>query len=112
MSNKDKVLTIRVTIKDPAAAAWIWKAYPEAINGVVVTGLSWGDMFSERDTLADAACFYIREEGEDTEDAIDAHCGEPFSCPDSAAREAPKNVSSGAKWDIVDQRGNVVRSSG
>jgi hypothetical protein len=55
--------------------------------------------------------YYIREEGETTDEAIDAHCGFSFDSADFAAQEAPKNVSPGAKWDIIDQDGKVVRSS-
>ena len=110
MNNKGRVLTVRLTIEDPEAADWIWKAYPNPINGITISALSNGDMFAERDMLANAACFYIREEGETTEEAVQAHMGEAFDSPESAATEARKSYEK-EKWDIIDSRGNVVRSS-
>lgn len=108
--NTGRVLTVRLTITDAKEADWIWDAVKTPKHGVQVSAISNGDMFSERDVLAEAACFYIREKGETTEEAIDASC-EPFSDPDDAAREAPQNVGRGASWDIVDRHGTVVRSS-
>lgn len=54
--------------------------------------------------------FYIREEGESTKEAIEAHA-KPFNDADVAANEAPHNVTPGAKWDVIDIFGTIVRSS-
>ena len=48
--NLGRVLTIKLTITDPQAAAWIWESggkYPNPIHGVQVTGIADGDMFDE-----------------------------------------------------------------
>ena len=111
MSNMNRIMTIRVIITDPEAADWLWNSHKKSNNGVKITAIQEGDLFADRDMLSDAACFYIREEGETTEEAIEACCAEPFNDPNDAASEAPSNVTKGAAWDIVDVRGNVVRSS-
>ena len=67
---KNETMTLKVIIDDPEKAAWILKAWPEAVNGIKVATMSYGDMFKERDLFAAAAAFYIREEGETTEEAI------------------------------------------
>lgn len=108
--NTGRVLTIRLTIADAKEAEWLWKAHPEPIHGVVISALSNGDMFEERDQLSNAAAFFIREQGETTEEAVEAHCGNFFNSVDDAAREAPKNVSPGVEWEVVDIRGHVLRA--
>ncbi len=109
MDNIGRVLTLRITITDPEVAEWIWKAHPNPIHGITVDALANGDLFAERDILQEAASFYIREEGESTEDAIDAHCGESFETIEGAAIEA-KNTCKG-KWAIINRHGKVVRQA-
>lgn len=109
--NTGRVLTLRVKITDPIEAEWIWKAHlGKSLNGVQVEAIAEGDMFTERDEYKQADRFYIREEGETTEEAIEAHCFDGFTDIDEAASQAPKNVNPGSRWDIVDHNGNVYRS--
>lgn len=108
--NTGRVLTIRLTITDPEQAEWIWDSHKEAKHGVRVSAISNGDLFSERDKFADSAVFYIREEGETTEDAIKVHFDDGYNSPEDAARDANANVSHGAKWDIVNRHGTVYAS--
>lgn len=109
--NTGRVMTLRITITDSKEAEWIWNAHKgEGAHGVKVDAISNGDVMAERDELANAAQFYIREAGESTEDAIDAHCKSYFHTADEAASKANNNVARGAKWDVVDAEGNVYRS--
>lgn len=108
---KNETMTLRVIIDDPEKAEWILKAWPNAVNGLRVGGIAYGDMMQERDEFRQAASFYIREEDETTDEAVKAHCGNSFSTPDEAAAAAPDNVTPGGAWDVVDARGNVYRSS-
>lgn len=121
MSNLGRILTIRVVITDPEKAKWIWDAHmgPDQ-HGVKVEAIAEGDVLTERDSLMDEVLdetsisikkrFYIREEGEGTKEAIDAHCYDGFETAEEAAKDAPKNVSPGAKWDIIDRNGKVYVS--
>ena len=54
--------------------------------------------------------FYIREEGETTEDAVEAHVNGSYSGMSTAFKEGPKNVSPGRKFDIIDDTGYVHAS--
>lgn len=109
--NTGRVLTLRVTIKDPEEAEWIWKAHlDKSIHGVTINAIAEGDLFAQRDLYRSAASFYIREEGETTEEAIEAHdCG-GFDSVEDAVAKAPLNVSPGAKWAIIDIKGKVYRT--
>lgn len=64
MSNQDRVMTLRITIKDPEAAKWLWDAHKSPVYGITVNALANGDLFEERDELYQAAEFFICEDGE------------------------------------------------
>lgn len=112
--NIGRELTLRVIITDPKKAEWIWKNHIDQNDpmnvGVRVSAIAEGNLFQQRDELALAATFYVREEGETTEEAVDAHFGDGYDTPEEAAKDANNNVSPGAGWDIVDRKGNVYRS--
>ena len=65
---------------------------------------------SQESQISIAKRYYIREEGETTEEAIQAHCNGGFESLKEAEREAPKNVDFGAKWDVVDRNGKIYAS--
>lgn len=111
-SNVGRELTIRLIITDDKESEWLWNSHSSPMHGVRVSALANGDMFKERDDLAQAAEFFIREEGEETDDAVEAHFGEGLSSIEEAALAAPKNVEPGKKWDIIDRKGNVYKSGG
>lgn len=111
--NTGRMLTIRVVITDSKKAEWIWKNHlgNDAQDlGIKVEAIAEGDLFKENDMNSKAAEFFIREEGENTEEAISAHLNDGFDSPKEAAAVANKNVSPGARWDIVDRRGNIYSS--
>lgn len=109
MSNLGRELTIRLTITDPAEAEWLWEcaAKRKPVHGVQVTALANGDMFKERDELAQAAEFYIKEPNEDVKTAVSSHFDGGFGSIDEAAYHAKEMVA----WEVIDRRGNVYRKS-
>jgi hypothetical protein len=54
--------------------------------------------------------YYIREEGETTQESIEAHCDDGFDSWERARDQANQNVDFGSKWDIVDRNGTVYAS--
>lgn len=111
MSNLGRILTIRVKITDPEAAKWIWDAHMHGSrHGVEVSAIAEGDRLSGADFIEIPKRYYIREEGETTEEAIEAHCYDGFDSIWLAEVEAPKNVSPQSKWDVIDRNGKVYKS--
>jgi hypothetical protein len=105
-------MTLCIEITDPEKAEWIWKSHLEGGNpelGVKVWAVAEGNMFKEHEQLEQAAGFYLREEGEETHEAVGAH-EEPFHSVSDAVNDANFNVTPGAKWDVIDVWGNVHAS--
>lgn len=78
------------------------------MHGVQVTALANGDMFKERDELAQAASFYVKEPDEDASEAVAAHVDGGFDSIDEAAHYAKENCT---EWEVIDHKGNVYRKS-
>jgi hypothetical protein len=115
MSNLGRVLTITVKITDPEAAKWIWDAHlGEPQHGVKVTAISDGDLveesFDDEDEDEDELPpgeYFIMEEGETPKEAMLAHVEGMYSLSD-AIEAAPRNVSPGSQWFVVNRRGEVI----
>lgn len=63
--NVGRVLTVRMVIRDPEAAMWLWDAHLHGVHhGVEVEALANGDLFQECDDL--------RKQLESADDSADA----------------------------------------
>ena len=109
ISNKGRLITLVVEITTDEYPEWIWEAHKNPFSGVRVRVIAEGNLSEENEKLEKAACFYLREEGEDTEEAI-SRSPEPFDSVEDIIREADSCTSKGAKWDAIDRHGNVYAS--
>lgn len=107
MMDKGRILTLKVKIEDGQSADWIWEAHKAPVNGIRVLAIADGDKIAESETLASAAAFFIREDGEAVEEAIDAHCDGGFTTMGAAVEEA-KNTILGNSWSIINSRGETL----
>ncbi len=63
--NVGRMLTVRLVIRDPKVAEWLWDAHLHGVcHGVEIEALANGDLFQECDDL--------KKQLENTDDAADA----------------------------------------
>jgi len=73
MSNKGRVLTLVITIKDPEAAKAIWDIHQDGVNllsGFAVDKIAEGDVINQRDEVIKER-EYLKRNQSDSDDAYE-----------------------------------------